>query len=1003
MDRTTIIDSLDMYTVLQDLGFERPIDKGNDWFVTCPYTEHHEDDTPSMAVQKETGVCYCHGCGETSSLFHFYAKVKGVAIGEAYRELTEVAVKNGAVVASPSSPTGPTSATKRSATGSTATPPAARPPIDMDLVKRWHTDLMNRMPMKKLFLIDKWGIEEATIKKFMIGHDGDRYTLPVFDAAGTVVNVRRYMPNAKADKMKNYASGGHSYGSPAQLYPVSALSHPIIIITEGEKDCIVASHHGFNAITTTSGANYWNSEWTKLFKEKIVYICYDADAAGRKGAQKLAEQLNDVCEVLIVELPDDKAHEGFDITNFFVDHGASALDFQELVNDAKTFSKPMELKPDEPEPVEVPLALASMAEFNGKPILTNVIVSGKDMAPYLVPQKIKVRCGCGDGESACPTCPRWKNPANKNPSIEYEATFTVEANNAQLLKLINCSDTQQKGYLKELGGVAKRCGFGLIDVIEFGNVQQIICIPELDQQQTASFANEEYEYVSRTAYYLGHNIIANRSYKMKGYTHPEPKTQHATHVFDHKDDMQDSVRSFVLTEEIHKQLRETFSLKPGQSIEDKLNDIYNYCSRNVHYIRGRQEIQLAFDLVWHSVLHFNFLGQPVRKGWLETLIIGDTAQGKTELTSRMRDYYNLGARITGEKTSTSGLVGGLQKMGDRWILQWGAYPQNDRRAILIDEYSSLSEDDIANMTDLRSTGIAEIVKIRTERTNARVRAVLCSNARSGNMLKTYTQAITAIQQLMGKSEDIRRLDFAIIAATGEVDLAEINKPISMLPMPKQEYPQDACRNLVLWAWSRNVPPNVNQVRFSKAAEEAILAASVKLGKKYHPKIPLVEPSDQRLKIARMATALSVRLFSSDETGQLVLVEKEHVEYIVDWLEKQYDKPSMAYNTWSESEWRADRFKDGVEETLAKHLIGLPNGEDIVNFLFAQTTPFRAADMENACGLDRETQKDLIRELTKNYALVNTPNGFKSQPNLNELLRKLKSGVPIGKSGVVLPV
>ena len=990
MDRTTIVESLDIHDVLEDLGYNKIEDKGTDWRVICPFDDNHEDDTASLNVHKEHGAFFCFGCGEAGSLFQLYSHIKEIPMGNAYRELTDVAIKNGAVV-------------KPSATAATpAAPSVPRPPIDIRLVQRWHQDLMTKLPMQKFYLTDKWGLEEATMKKFMLGHDGSRYTLPVFNASGEVVNVRRYLPDAKADKMKNYADGGFSYGSPARLYRLEALAEPEILLTEGEKDCIVAVQHGFNAMTTTSGANYWNTDWNELFKEKIVYICYDADEAGRRGAQRVAEHLHEVCEVLLVELPEDKEHEGFDLTDFFVDLGASALDFRELMNDAKTYSKPMELKPDEPKPVEVPLALASMAEFNGKPILTNVIVSGKDMAPYLVPKVVRVKCHCGSGEEACPTCPRWRNPANPNPTTEYNTTFEIEANNPQLLKLINCSDTQQKGYLKEMAGVAKRCGYGNVAVDEFGNVQQIICIPELDQQQTSSFANEEYEYVSRTAYYLGHNIIANRSYRMKGYTHPEPKTQHATHVFDHKDDMQDSVRSFVMTEAIRDQLKETFSVKPGESIPDKLDDIYNYFSRHVHFIRGRHEIQLAFDLVWHSVLHFNFLGQPVRKGWLETLIIGDTSQGKTELTSRMRDYYNLGARITGEKTSTSGLVGGLQKMGDRWILQWGAYPQNDRRAILIDEYSSLSEEDIGNMTDLRSTGIAEIVKIRTERTNARVRAVLCSNARSGQMLKSYTQAIEAVRLLMGKSEDIRRLDFAITAATGEVDLSEINKPVHLLPVPKQEYSREACRNLVLWAWSRNVPPNINQVKFSEAAEQAILDASVKLGKKYHPKIPLVEPSDQRLKIARMAVALAVRLFSSDETGQLVLVEKDHVDYVVNWLETQYDKPSMAYDTWSEGEWRADRFGDGVEEGLAKYLIALPNGADIVNFLFAQVKPFRAADMENACGLDRETQKDLIRELTRNYALVNTPNGFKSQPNLNELLRKLKSGVPIGKSGVVLP-
>jgi len=255
---------------------------------------------------------------------------------------------------------------------------------------------------------------------------------------------------------------------------------------------------------------------------------------------------------------------------------------------------------------------------------------------------------------------------------------------------------------------------------------------------------------------------------------------------------------------------------------------------------------------------------------------------------------------------------------------------------------------------------------------------------------------------MGKNEDIRRLDFALTVATGEVEPDEINKPESKLPIPLKDYNRQASKNLILWAWSRNRSATHDQVQFTTSAEKAILDSARRLGAKYHPRIPLVEPSDQRLKIARMAAALACRLFSSDDSGEIVIVEDTHVNYIVEWLEAQYDKPSMSYDSWSAAAWASDRFEPDVEEELADLLVDLPNAEDVVLFLSRQNRPFRQSELEAATGLDKDTLRDVIRLFMRHSALSVDGNGYRAQPNLNQLVKKMKNRVPIGKRGLVLP-
>ena len=208
-------------------------------------------------------------------------------------------------------------------------------------------------------------------------------------------------------------------------------------------------------------------------------------------------------------------------------------------------------------------------------------------------------------------------------------------------------------------------------------------------------------------------------------------------------------------------------------------------------------------------------------------------------------HYRAGEIVSGESISFAGLVGGLHQVNSTWSLMWGRIPLADRRLVVIDEISGMSYDDIGAMSSMRSSGIAEVTKIRQERTNARTRMIWLSNVRrQGARLKDYPHGVLAVKELIGRLEDVSRFDLFLTLSSEEVSIDDINKarPVST---DKLKYSSNDCHDLLMWAWSRK-PENVV---FSKGVEALILELSSAQGKLYSPSIPLVEPAEHRDKIA----------------------------------------------------------------------------------------------------------------------------------------------------------
>jgi P4 family phage/plasmid primase-like protien len=191
------------------------------------------------------------------------------------------------------------------------------------------------------FLTDKRGLSLDTIRSARIGWQSGRYAVPVLDVDGTVVNVRRYKPDA-APGQKVLSLRGH--GSPARWFRspelLGAGPEAVVLVCEGELDALLAQQRfdaeslAAVAVSGTGGATSPPAD-VEVFRGRTVAVLYDCDEAGRQGARKLGERLLGVAEsVSVVDLG---LGDGEDVTDWFVTHGRSVADLVALIDSAEDF------------------------------------------------------------------------------------------------------------------------------------------------------------------------------------------------------------------------------------------------------------------------------------------------------------------------------------------------------------------------------------------------------------------------------------------------------------------------------------------------------------------------------------------------------------------------------------------------------------------------------------------------------------------------------------------
>jgi hypothetical protein len=653
--------------------------------------------------------------------------------------------------------------------------------------------------------------------------------------------------------------------------------------------------------------------------------------------------------------------------------------------------------PEDQEPAAVPvveLSRASNAIYYGKTIRCPVHVCGVADRPYVIPKKLKAYCDnppCGDDvDGDCIECPLLSK------SIDYVVSMKTPI----LLKFIEVEDVKAFGNMRTMMGIPK-CKHAVLEQIDRCNLQMLVMNPMVDSQEESkrlyhdqSNGVQNSEYVTRVGYFLGHDVKTNQAYYITNTVFADPNNAKVVHLIDHLEPATSTLESFNPSEAILEGLR-MFQQGDLQTVEDKFNEIHNDFEANVHKITKRRIWAFAVDITYHSPLSFYFFDEYVHKGWMETVCVGDTAQGKTALARAMMNHFQVGGWTSAEGEGRTGLGYSKQQIsvgkgGSQWFVGWGTLPQNDRGLLNVDEFAGVKEDDFAQLTDARDQGVIESSGVVKRKTHCRTRTIYMSNAKSkvggygqtfdGGSLGQYTYGIEAVAGLYRDHQDLRRVDLAVAVKKGDVSIDELNT-VRKLNVPKR-YTSEMCKNLVLWAWSRTA----KQITWEDGAEDAVLQAAIRISNKYAtPKMNLVDPSTQKLKVARVSIAIAMRLFSTDDHYNDVIVRKEHVDFAEKMFYTSYDSPGMQYDVYAMHNRDVPNIPDAEKDEIMSLLISSTMGKRHVGQI-----------LKTLVQVDRVDQSALIAAGMKNEIAKDVMISFRERDLVDANGRKTPTGVDLFK-------
>ena len=841
-------------------------------------------------------------------------------------------------------------------------------------IERWHNDLINSSEVLGAFR-EKRGISMDTIAHFKIGwrRDRKRYTIPIYDADGQLLDVRQYRMNSKEAGNKMISIAGHGG---AHLYGMEALEgDKDILLVEGETDRLTGYDRGFNAMTHTSGAKAWQDRWSYLFENKTVYVCYDDDDEGRQGMMKTARSLrNHGAKVYLVYLRMPTLKRG-DLTDFFVKQGMSASDFEDLMSDARNSLSGKLGKPKFPEgePTKVSVEESLNSDYSGRALKMVGTLSGKAHAPFILPREVSLDCDQQWGDK-CAKCPL--SVANNHWEV------TIDPRDEVILDLVERSKEQVEKIMMKKAGIPGACPRVTLTNESHWSVEELMVVPAVEDR-----SEEVQNPIDRIVYNVGtHNLPVNTTFAIHGTNIAMPKDGRS--VF-HSWDMERvdlDIDKFEVTPEIMEQL-EIFQVDDwqDQTPYEKMKEIARDLSTNVTKIYGRDELHMAYDLVWHSVVDFRFGGNLLGKGWLEMLVMGDTRTGKSEVAQRLADHYQAGVLKTCEGASFAGLVGGAeQKGGKSWGITWGTIPLQDRRLVILDEASGLVGKNVfEQMSAIRSMGKAQITKMGGQETSARTRLIWISNPVDGRTIEEMPRgAIDSIEGLVKNPEDIARFDFAMAAASGDVQSSIINSRVhERVP---HHHSQSACQTLVTWAWSRKA----DDILIHRQVEDYIYHQAELLGERYEPDPPLIQKQNVRVKLARMAVAVACRVFSTDETGEKVIVGVEHVDTALRILDTLYGMESFGYKEYSQRSILTRRMAERNYQAAKNFILSEERVWDTLKNVF-QDTSFKHRDFRDFGGMFDEQASEAVNELLSFGMIKRLSKGsMKMQPPLVSLVKEL---------------
>ena len=840
------------------------------------------------------------------------------------------------------------------------TKPSTEPKKEIKLISQEQNDFyvesLLKMEKPRQLLFEKRFIKEDTIQKYRIGFsqkDGC-ITFPMIDAKGQIINIKMYRPWNPEFKWQTMVAG-----NPLIPTPVSHLTHSKLYIFEGEPDCYCAAAHGLFGITCGSASNnsfrkFYGDQLENIFRNKEIVFVMDADDKGITAATAMAKEMYGVAKqikiidlnksdinpngldpALMKEVKGKQKRTEKDFTEFMQKNGmgeGALKSFLALEEATKVYTQNTRSKA---EFYKVTLSESMNSRYYDRDSMKHLelvaSIQALDEKIYKYPTQLCVSCrplydsthktgickkciltqfsGFGDKTSNefAFNIIRMSDPASKNLG-----KFDIAIREEDLLALVKTTDDKIVKAKKELIGIPTRCSDVKFSSVGIRSIQIVNLVKDTEEQveddsNKAMRDSGNATNASVIAYFMGekiatsHRIDVNKSYKIKA-VQTLVKGEQSSVLFCYDiQPMKESFDHFQMDDEMYEMLS---IFKPIGSIKDHLDERYRIFG-NAAGINGRDELFFLGDLAYFSTIELkNEQVLPsVKRGWIEVLIAGDSRCGKSIVGEFLYNHYRVGGFVAASNAiSRTGLVGGVVTSFGTKKVQWGKFPQNDRGIVIIDELSRLDHEGLESLTELRSSGYAQVEMVASGQIPARVRKICFSNWRGwrDEDIDHSAYGIENIRKLCYEDPILTRFDIAAVVKSGDVKKFDCK-----YEKLTSRFTSFQCRNLLYWAYSRRP----DQIKFEDGISDSLNQGQEELLKTYHPITQMVN-QEMRAKLCRMAISLATMTFSTDpEDWNVIFVKNEHVKYMVEFVYKLYSNKNMGMIEFSEEKRRAEYIGD----------------------------------------------------------------------------------------------
>jgi hypothetical protein len=840
----------------------------------------HKEKTPSFTVNEETGEWYCHAGCGGGAEKEFIAKYYDVS-----NEVAKYALSYYSQHGSMPFPT-------------------------EEQIESWHKNLCN-MP-REIEAMSEYGWTKQIVDDLHIGFYDDRIIIPIKSRTGYWVNARRYLPvhRRNSDSHNAKCLNIRKLGQ-KRYYPYEAFGEDKIYVVEGEKDCIAARAQGFNAVTSTGGSAI-PSEEIYLFKNKDVVLMLDTDSVGKRNVKNYVTLLKGVARsIQIVDLPVK------DFADYY--HEYKNVDIDQYTRDYAEVQQAEESV----EATDITLVRSEFTEnLNTWVKLNKMSVSGVEPKIYTIPTKLKVVCKNAACSKPCPLA-----FSNSSDAAQY-----VDVDPRQMLQFVDSADSAQDTFLRKLYG----CRSVTAEPVDYINCQKVIF------QESASFIDglEESSFESRYGIYMytDFRLNATLKYNFEACRVTDPRTQKNYYMIRSAENL--GMLRPVVNEDSFEKFRKV--ARESLNFQELISTYYSEWLPALA-IEGRPDLFGALILTYCSVTEIPWQAGII-KGWLDTMVIGDTRTGKSQMAQRLVKTLGMGGYINGENARRTGVIGGVQRFGDSWVITWGAIPMNDRGLLIIDEASGLEVDDIKDLSSTRSSGAVTLNKIVKGEARARTRLIWLSNPRSGrNLADFYWKGYGAFQEFIPVAEDQARYDLVLTAAREDIDVLD---GIDSEVQPKVEPWID----LFNAAWG--LP--AEDIIFPQGFKTKVREVAHRINDEYGGG-PLIVGVAVHEKLLRICCAVAV-LCGEIREGKLYVSEK-HLEWAYEFLKLTLEKESFAYADYIREFKRAQSKKT----ENVKFIRGLLSVHPALRILLSSSS-FKGFQFQEILGIDRTDSAKIMSDL-----------------------------------------